>query len=104
MSWNLSSSMSDRIAYTQMARSAGQESAQVLNDDDLALVDADQVAAEVFAADEEAGLLDVDDIEEAKAIFIPAFASGYQDEKTARKEKKEGVTQKWKIYRKVIQI
>lgn len=89
--WMLADSQSERTAYEEMAFSAGRESARVLSDEDLAIVDASQVAAEVFAADEEAGLLDVDDVEEARAIFIPAFAAGYEDLKKSRKEGVEEV-------------
>ncbi len=84
--YNLKSSMSDRIAYDEMARESGRDSARVLNDKDLAIVDAEMVAREVFAADLEYGLIEVDDIEEAKARYIKEFVAGYDDERQARLE------------------
>ncbi len=84
MTWNLSGSMSDRIEYDRMAREAGQDSARVLNDDDLKIVDAKQVAWEVFEADLSAGTVDVDDIDEARARWIDAFMKGYDDERKER--------------------
>ena len=84
MTWKLSSSQIDRIEYDRVAREAGKASAQVLSDEDLEKVDAQQVAREVFEADLQAGLIDVDDIEEARARFVPAFVEGYLDEKKER--------------------
>jgi hypothetical protein len=90
MTWKLSE-MSERIAYRDIAFSSGRESASVLSNDDLQTVDAAQVAEEVFAADEDAGLLDVDDTEEARAIFVTAFSMGYEDIRRCRKEGVEEV-------------
>ena len=84
MTWNLRSSQSDRIAYDEMAHESGRDSAKVLNDEDLKIVDAKQVAIEVFEADLSAGLVDVDDIEEARARWTDTFPKGYDDERNAR--------------------
>ena len=85
MTWNLRSSQTDRIAYDEMAHESGKASAIVLNDNDLENSDARQVALEVFEADLDAGSVDVDDVDEARARWISAFASGYQEEKHQRK-------------------
>lgn len=84
--WKLISSMSDRIDFDRMARESGRDSARVLCDNDLDVVDAERVAREVFRVDLEEGLIEVDDVEEARARFIPAFVQGYEDEKAARRE------------------
>lgn len=84
--YNLKSEMIDRIEYDRMARESGRASAQVLNDADLKVVDAAQVAWEVFEADLSVGAVDVDDVEEARARWIEAFARGYDDERAAREE------------------
>lgn len=83
--WKLISAMEDRIAYDKMAREAGQDSAKVLDDEDLQKVDPHQVAIEVFEADLTAGLIDVDDIEEARARWKENFPTGYEDERNRRK-------------------
>ena len=91
MTWNLRSSQTDRIAYDEMAHESGKASAIVLNDNDLENSDARQVAWEVFEADLDAGSVDVDDVDEARARWISAFASGYQEEKHQRKCENEEV-------------
>lgn len=85
MTWNLRSSQSDRIAYDEMAHESGKASAIVLNDEDLERSDARQVAWEVFEADLSADQVDVDDVEEARARWISAFASGYKEEQADRR-------------------
>lgn len=89
MTWNLRSSPSDRIAYDEMAHESGKASAIVLNDDDLEKSDARQVAWEVFEADLAAGSVDVDDVEEARARWIGAFAAGYKEEQADRRMQKD---------------
>jgi len=82
--WNLKSSMTDRMEYDRMARKSGKDSARVLKDSDLKIVDAKQVAFEVFEVDINAGSVCVDDVEEARARWISEFPKGYQDEKERR--------------------
>lgn len=84
--WKLKTSMSERINFDEMARESGRESARVLSNNDLDVADAEQIAREVFQIDLEESLIEVDDVEEARARFIDAFVQGYDDERAARKE------------------
>ncbi len=89
MTWNLRTSQNDRIAYDEMANTAGIDSARVLNDEDLEKTDARQVAWEVFEADLSADQIDVDDIDEARARWISAFSAGYKEEQADRRMQKD---------------
>jgi hypothetical protein len=91
MTWTLRGSMNDRIAYDEMAHESGRASAIVLNDEDLERSDARQVACEVFEADLSANQVAVDDVEEARARWISAFAAGYREEQHQRKCEREEV-------------
>jgi len=82
--WNLKTSVYDRIEFCRMAFEYGRESAQVLNDEDLKNVDANQVAEEVFSGDIQEGILIVDDEIEAHERFVAIFVKGYDDEKERR--------------------
>lgn len=82
--WHLKTNQGGRIGYYQLAFDNGRESAKVLNNQDLDRADSEQVAIEVFEADLEAGSVDVDDIEEARAIWIDAYTKGYEDERFER--------------------
>lgn len=81
--------MADRDAYDQMAHSAGIDSAKVLNDEDLERSDARQAAWEVFETDLSADQVDVDDVDEARARWISAFAYGYKEEQADRRMQKD---------------
>lgn len=86
MTWNLRSSQSERGNYDEIAVMSGRNTALVLCDEDLIKQDPEHLAFDIFEADLKAGLVDVDDVNEARARFVPAFKRGYEEERTRRKE------------------
>lgn len=76
--WKLSTSQADRINYDEFSRSQGEDSARVLNDEDLMRVAAEHIAFDIFESDMKERRLDVDD--------FPAFRQGYDEERQRRKQ------------------
>lgn len=72
--YKLKESMTDRIEFDRMARVSGRDGASGLNDEDLARVDAVWIANQVFDVDVDLEILEVDDVDEARARFVSAFA------------------------------
>lgn len=84
--WKLNSSQLERRNYDEMAVMSGRNLAIVLCDEDLMKEDPEHLAFDIFEADLKAGLVDVDDVDEAKARFILAFKQGYNEELQRRRE------------------